>query len=241
MGMPNASSSLATVRVRAALRVIVRILIMLACLTLVGSSLTRLAFLVHPPAAAMAALSDGGGSRSSEALTDAAFVRHSALGFAHIVPGVVMVLLGPLQFSARLRARAPRAHRWLGRCFLLMSLGTASAGLVMNFTFPPSGGWLQTVVLFATGVGLIATVGLGWRAIRVGDMETHRVWMTRAWGIALAGGTTGLVALPLYLLQGELGRGFIGGSRLVGVVVAVAVAEAFAQRRAKVTVILRAA
>lgn len=114
---------------------------------------------------------------------------------------------------------------------MLASVATAGAGLVMNFIFPPSGGWLQIAVLCGAAFGQVGTVWLGWRAIRARDLQGHRIWMTRSWGIALAGGTTGLVAVPLYLMQGELSRGFIGVSRLVGLIVAVSIAEVYAQRR----------
>src|SRR5580693_291193 len=50
----------------------------------------------------------------------------------HIAGGMGALLVGPWQFSQKLRARALNLHRWLGRFYLLeVGLG-ASAGFAMT-------------------------------------------------------------------------------------------------------------
>ena len=46
---------------------------------------------------------------------DDIFARRAILTFVHIVPGLLFMLLGPLQFSSTIRARHLRWHRWSGR------------------------------------------------------------------------------------------------------------------------------
>src|SRR6476661_8553237 len=45
---------------------------------------------------------------------DTGFARHPVLTLAHILPGIVFVVLGPFQFMAGLRKRHPALHRWMG-------------------------------------------------------------------------------------------------------------------------------
>ena len=49
---------------------------------------------------------------------DAGFAQHPLLTIAHITPGLLFILLAPLQFIERIRQRWPGLHRWMGR-FLL--------------------------------------------------------------------------------------------------------------------------
>src|SRR6266568_4307123 len=52
------------------------------------------------------------------AAMDAGFARHPVLTMVHITPGLLFVLLAPLQFVRGLRTRYPAAHRWMGRVVL---------------------------------------------------------------------------------------------------------------------------
>src|ERR1700681_4661390 len=46
---------------------------------------------------------------------DDLFAHYPVLTLIHIVPGLLFMLLGPLQFSSTIRARHLRWHRWSGR------------------------------------------------------------------------------------------------------------------------------
>jgi hypothetical protein len=48
---------------------------------------------------------------SNSAPLDDAFARHASLTMVHILPGLIFVVLGPLQFVSTLRSRRPRLHR----------------------------------------------------------------------------------------------------------------------------------
>ena len=69
----------------------------------------------------------------------------------HIIPGLLFMVLGPLQFSSRLRARHLQWHRWSGRVYLICSLIIGVSALVMSVAMPAIGGLTQAVAttLFA--------------------------------------------------------------------------------------------
>ena len=71
---------------------------------------------------------------------DDIFARHPILTSVHIVPGLLFMLLGPLQFSSTIRARHLRWHRWSGRIFMGCGLIIGSSALVMSFTMKSIGG-----------------------------------------------------------------------------------------------------
>src|SRR5437762_8043087 len=69
---------------------------------------------------------------SPSAALDAGFERHPLLTMIHIVPGLLFVTLGPLQFVPKLRARRPGVHRWTGRVVLASGIVIGATALVMS-------------------------------------------------------------------------------------------------------------
>src|SRR5713226_8712545 len=55
------------------------------------------------------------------AALDAHFANHRTLTLAHILPAVLFMVLGPLQFVGSLRSKYTQVHRWSGRIFLTAS------------------------------------------------------------------------------------------------------------------------
>src|SRR4051812_35249287 len=64
----------------------------------------------------MLSLGRGAGPPPSDP-TDVGYVKSPLLTMFHVVPGVLFLALGPLQFVRRIRARHPRFHRRSGRVF----------------------------------------------------------------------------------------------------------------------------
>lgn len=186
-------------------------LLVVPILLLVASSMDRLGFLSAAPPA--------------QGPTDAAFLAHPALGALHVIGGLAMILLGPLQLVASLRRRRPALHRWAGRAFVVTGLATGATGLVMNVVFPPVGGLPKLAVLYLMSAGMIAAIVVGLRAILRGDVATHRTWMARAFGIALSAGTTAVLLVPWFVLAGPPSDAVLGLSRWVGLLVTMAIVE----------------
>ena len=108
----------------------------------------------------------------------------------HIVSASLYAVLGAFQFSAWSRRRHPGWHRVTGRLVVVLGLAVALSALwMMAFYSGPQGTGALLPIRFAFGVGLAASIALGFTAIRRGDVRRHRAWMTRAYALALGAGT----------------------------------------------------
>jgi uncharacterized membrane protein len=108
--------------------------------------------------------------------------------YGHVFGAVVALVLGPLQFSSRLRAVRPELHRWLGRIYLGVGvLVGGSAGLFM--AFHAFGGTVARLGFGCLAVTWLFTGLRAYLAIRAHDVATHRRWMVRNFALTFAGVT----------------------------------------------------
>lgn len=126
----------------------------------------------------------------------------------HIASVIPYALLGAFQFSARLRRRRADWHRAAGRVLVLLGLVVAFSGLWMTLAYPRQAGTGELLYGFrlAVGSGMVASILLGFEAIRRGDVVRHQAWMTRSYALALGAGTQ--------VLTGALGSALLGTSVL---------------------------
>jgi uncharacterized membrane protein len=120
---------------------------------------------------------------------EAGFARHPVLTMAHIIPGLLFVVLGPLQFVRRLRSRRPGLHRWTGRVVIASGLIIGSTALVMSPQMAIGGANEMAATMLFAIVFLFALIK-ALMSIRLGMVALHREWMIRAFAIALAVATT---------------------------------------------------
>src|SRR6266436_1334818 len=120
------------------------------------------------------------------AALDDLFAHYPILTLVHIVPGLLFMLLGPLQFSSTIRARHLRWHRWSGRIFVVCGVVIGISALVMTLSMPAIDGFNQAAAttLFATFF-LFALCKAFWY-IRRREIPPHREWMIRAFSIGIA-------------------------------------------------------
>jgi len=107
--------------------------------------------------------------------------------YVHVFLAAVVLVLSPLQFSVRLRRRARRLHRVIGRVVLVSIAVAGVCGLVLA-PFNRAG------LVGTAGFGLLAVLwvafaGAGFRAIRRRDVPAHRRWMVRTFALTYAGVT----------------------------------------------------
>jgi uncharacterized membrane protein len=121
------------------------------------------------------------------------FRRHPIAIHAHAFAAGLALLLGPWQFSNRLRARRPVLHRFIGRVYLVVGIGVGSvSGLVLARL--AQGGWVAQLGFACLALAWLYTGVRGYRAIRHGERAQHRRWMVRNHALTLAA-----VSLRLYL------------------------------------------
>jgi uncharacterized membrane protein len=152
----------------------------------------------------------------------------------HIVSASLFCILGAFQFVARFRRRRPRWHRLAGRLLVPSGVAAALAGLWMTVFSPlPAGDeGLLGAFRLVFGSAMVASLVLGFIAIRRRDVAGHRAWMTRAYAIALGAGTQVLTNLPWVILLGSMPEG-LGRALLMGAgwAINLAVAEWVLRRR----------
>ena len=122
-----------------------------------------------------------------------AFVAHPVAVYLHVFAAAVALLLGPFQFSTRLRQAAIRVHRWTGRVYLGAGVlvGGLSGLYLSQFAY---GGPVARLGFATLAVGWLYTGVRAYLAIRRGRPDEHRRWMIRNFALAFAA-----VMLRLYL------------------------------------------
>jgi len=117
----------------------------------------------------------------------------------HGIAGCCALLLGPMQFSDRLRHRYTRLHRVVGRIYVAGVCGVAPLGIYIQFFQERTGGPRSfTIAAAVDALLLILTTGIAFAFILNGKVQQHRQWMTRSFAVALVflegrviGGVTG--------------------------------------------------
>ncbi|GGT16612.1 DUF2306 domain-containing protein [Nonomuraea spiralis] len=117
----------------------------------------------------------------------------------HALPGGLALIIGPFQFSTRLRARHPKAHRIAGRVYMI-SIVLATAAALFAATVSTSGLPAQ-IAFYLLAAAWLYSLCQGYRAIRRGNVREHRVWMVRNYALTFAA-----VSLRLFLVIGLLAQ-----------------------------------
>jgi uncharacterized membrane protein len=105
----------------------------------------------------------------------------------HGMPAACALLLGPMQFSDRLRRRYTKLHRIVGRFYVAGALIGAPAGAFIQYRFDEHLGGTRSFSI-ATAVDaslwmLTTAIGLGFAMKR--KIPQHRQWMTRSYAVAI--------------------------------------------------------
>ncbi|MBA4246799.1 MAG: hypothetical protein C0444_00675 [Microbacterium sp.] len=151
---------------------------------------------------------------------------------AHIVGMSVYCLLGAFQFSPALRCRA--WHRRVGRVLIPAGIIAALASITLGVFFSgPDEKFALAMVRIAFAVPMLVFLVLATTAIVRRDFTAHGAWMTRAYAIAVTGGTQALVLIVWSILGGETSVESETWLVGVGFVINSLVAEVIIRRRAR--------
>lgn len=104
----------------------------------------------------------------------------------HGLAGACAILLGPLQFSDRLRQRYAKFHRVIGRIYVFGAMVVAPLGVYLQYFDERVGGPRSFTLAAATDAALLMlTTGIAFGFILKGKVQQHRQWMTRSFAIAI--------------------------------------------------------
>ncbi len=118
----------------------------------------------------------------------------------HAFAAGLALLLGPWQFSTRLRMRRPQWHRWIGRVYLVAGVGVGGVS-ALALSRIAQGGWVAQLGFACLAGAWFYTGWSGYRAIRRGERAQHRRWMLRNHALTLAAVSL-RIYLPLALASG---------------------------------------
>jgi uncharacterized membrane protein len=110
----------------------------------------------------------------------------------HAAGAATALLIGPLQFMARLRQSRPRVHRVTG----VVYVGACVAGglSALPLAIGTSAGPFASAGFIVLAAAWIGTTVMAVARIRVGEIAAHRRWMMRSFALTLAA-----VTLRIYL------------------------------------------
>jgi len=117
----------------------------------------------------------------------------------HGIAGACALLLGPMQFSDRLRQRFSQFHRVVGRIYVASVFLAAPLGFYIEYFQERTGGARSFTLAAAVDAVLwMVTTGIAMAFILKGKVQEHQQWMTRSFAVALVflegrviGGVTG--------------------------------------------------
>jgi uncharacterized membrane protein len=104
----------------------------------------------------------------------------------HALAAACALILGPMQFSDRLRQRYARLHRVVGRIYVAGVFIAAPLGTYIQYFEERMGAPRGFSFAAATDAALwMATTGIALMFILKGKVQQHRQWMVRSFAVAI--------------------------------------------------------
>ncbi|MDJ0324209.1 DUF2306 domain-containing protein [Cryobacterium sp. PH31-AA6] len=146
----------------------------------------------------------GGALRLSELTGENPTIASPVPLIGHVVGMSVFCLVGAFQFSPALRMRR-MWHRTAGRGLIPAGFIAALSSLWLAVFFGgPSDEFALAMVRLVFGAWMTGFLVMGVIAIRRRDFASHGAWLTRAYAIAVSGGTQALVFALWSIIIGEV-------------------------------------
>lgn len=156
---------------------------------------------------------------------DSSFSQHKAVTLIHILPGLLFMILGPLQFMPHLRRKHIQFHRWNGRIFLIAAFVVGVSAICLPFVLSPIGGLTEATGTLVFGTYFLLALTKAWTHIRRKNIVLHRKWMIRAFATGLAVSTIRPIIALFFALSDMRPEEFFGIAFWIGFCLHVAAAE----------------
>lgn len=131
---------------------------------------------------------------------NARYVQMPWTTLAHVIPGFLFMVLGPVQFISSARKRFPALHRWSGYVYLICALVVGVGAGVMGFALPIWGWTVNQWVSLVTSALMLFFLYRAFMLIRRRDVRLHREYMIRGFAVGLS-----ISTLRLFLEWGQAG------------------------------------
>jgi uncharacterized membrane protein len=121
---------------------------------------------------------------------DIRYWEHSLATWTHLIGGMLIMVIGPLQFLRPIRKNYTNFHRWSGRVFLLCGSMAALSGVFIGVFYPFAGleaeGFNESMATAYFGAYTLFCLIKAYTSVRARDFGAHREWMIRSWALMLA-------------------------------------------------------
>jgi uncharacterized membrane protein len=135
---------------------------------------------------------------------------YPAIFYVHISFGGIALFTGWSQFNERLRARYLKAHRSVGKIYVISVLLSSVSGLTVALF--ATGGLISAFGFFALALTWLFTIIKAYTSIRNKDVQEHQLWMIRNYALTFAAVT---LRLLLPFSQAALHMDFILAYRII--------------------------
>jgi uncharacterized membrane protein len=104
----------------------------------------------------------------------------------HGLAGACAILLGPMQFSDRLRQRFTKLHRVVGRVYVCGAFIVAPIGVYIQYVNEHLGATRTfTIATAVDATLLVTTTAIAFYFAMKRKIQLHRQWMTRSYAVAI--------------------------------------------------------
>lgn len=131
--------------------------------------------------------------------------------YIHIIFGTLSLVLGPFQFSTKLRTNKPHLHRNIGKTYLFSILVASMMGLYLAFY--GSGGIVSIIGFYSLDIAWFTTAFTGFIKIKKKQVERHRAWMFRSYAVTLTFVSFRIWAIFAVLISNQ--RGVLYGITII--------------------------
>ncbi len=104
----------------------------------------------------------------------------------HILSSTIALVIGPFQFSSRIRSNNIRLHKKLGKLYIISIIIAAPFSILLNIYYPPPGSHMTFAFENITqgAIWLISAL-LAWLAAIKRQINLHKMWAARSYGMTL--------------------------------------------------------
>lgn len=146
---------------------------------------------------------------------DGRYVQFSPASWAHLVTGLLIFCLGPLQFIRPIRKNYLNFHRWSGRVWLVAGGIAAFSGGFIGIFQPFMGvdgqGFNESMATTFFALYTLFCMYKAYTSIRAKKIGAHREWMIRSWALMLAIATERVI-LGILMANTDIGIGVLFGT-----------------------------
>jgi uncharacterized membrane protein len=167
----------------------------------------------------------GGGGRGVD--FEGGFHVPPVLTLLHIIPGIIFIILGPLQFVKSIRDKYVRFHRFSGWTFVVAAYIIGLSALVMPLISMPLGGISEAAGSMFFALFFLIAVTKALRYILIKKVDLHREWMLRTFAVGLAIATVRPIMALAFVIRGLTPQAFLGTAFWIGFTAHLIVAEAW--------------